>query len=504
MGIIHLLICLLLSCSRRDDNHDEPYANRRYPQPYAPRLPAELLSYIFILGAQDDPVLPLIVSHVCRSWRNLALHTPSLWRFIALDARLRLWAEYIRRARACTLDIQLTPRGQLGYYTTSIPRNRTHGRHYLGAQSVQLYIQCVAPHIPRWRSLEIEFRHYAPYLWNAALSPCCGHGPALYASQLERLSLIHPHNDDTKEFLLFGGYAPKLRHVTIHGIRLTWLPSLYSNLTVLDYTHHGFTRGSDAAAELLYMLQTSNQVRDLRVSLPSRVGAHTSYPVKFPAEESVLLAQLRTLEIVIDDADLPSAMIYFIAHISVPALHTLRLLMASSTQPSLRHGSADPSSRLRHFLKALPRLYTVRHLELEHTWLSDQRFLFMLLHVVPSLTHLTLRGGRYVTNSILFDLCEILRARYRSSPNYPLVLNVLEFDHCDGITAGALVDVVRHRLDSGGRRGGPCVRTLCVRDCAGVDVAALKRFQLVSFGVRLRVWWKGEELDIMAAQRTHR
>ena len=462
-------------------------------------LPPELLAYIFTLGTQDDPLLPLTLTHVCKSWRALALQTPSLWRLVSLDGRLRLWKEYLRRSRQCTLDVQLVPQSHHVRSASPDPRSRsrTHGRYYLDAQSAQLYIHCAAPHISRWRSLEIDFQHYAPYLWNAALSPCCGYGSRFYAPQLETLTLIHTNNDDTKEFTLFGGYAPRLRRVTLNGVRLTWLPSLFSNLTSLNYTHHGFTRGSDAAAELLYMLKISNALRELRVSLPSRTGAHSSFPCAFPAEESVVLPYLTELSILIEGSELPSALIHFMAHISIPSIHTFRLLVkpgATVTHPP-RGGSSDLPARLRQFLKALPRLYTLRHLELEHAWLSDPRFIFMLLHVVPSLIHLTLRGP-HISNATLFDLTNTLRARYRSSTKYPLVLDILELDRCEHVTAGALVDTIKHQLDAGtGRRPGICVRNIYVKDCIGLDLMALKRVKYGPSGANLRIWKNNEEIN---------
>ncbi|KAK7690307.1 hypothetical protein QCA50_006964 [Cerrena zonata] len=466
-----------------------------------------------MLGAQNDPLLPLTATHVCKSWRALALQTPSLWRLISLDGRLRLWKEYLRRSRQCTLDIQLVPQSRYSRSTSPDPRSRsrTHGRYYLDAQSAQLYVHCAAPYISRWRSLEIEFQHYAPYLWNAALSACCGYGSRFYTPQLQSLTLIHANNDDTKEFTLFGGYAPRLRHVTLNGVRLTWLPSLFSNLTTLDYTHHGFTRGSDAAAELLYMLKISNALRELKVSLPSRAGAHSSFPCTFPAEESVVLPYLTELSILIEGTDLPSALTHFMAHISIPNIHTFRLLVKPNmivTRPT-RGGSSDISARLRQFLKALPRLYTLRHLELEYAWLSDPRFIYMLLHVVPSLTHLTLRGP-HISNAILFDLCNTLRARYRSSSRYPLVLDILELDRCEHVTAGALVDITKHQLDAGtGRHPGICVRNIHVKDCIGLDLMTLKRGKYCPSGADLRVWKNSEEvnwkmLHTKTTIRTHR
>lgn len=446
-------------------------------------LPAELLCHIFILGASVDPLLPIRVSHVCHGWRTLALNTPALWRRIDLDARLRMWLERVHRARACTLDIVLASRN------SSTPRTLT--RRYLDAQSVRLYVHCMVPYIHQWRSLTIEFQHYAPYLWNAALSSCCGRGQAVYAPHLEEMSLIYPHNDDSKEFVLFGGYAPCLRAVTVHGIRLTWLPSIFGNLTSLHYTHHGFTRGVDAATELLYMIQISNRLQDLRISFPQAPvpAATLTHPTPFPADEAAHLPYLTTLEIRIERSEIPSALIHLLAHLSIPAVQTLCLLAPTSTIRSPR--AVDIASRLRQLLKALPRLYSLHRLEVEHTWLSDPRFIFAVLHVVPNLKVLTLRGTQ-VTNPFFLDLSEILRARLRSSITYgsALILDNIELDRCGAITAGAVADAVKHRL--GGNP--PCVQAIHVKEGVSVDVAVLRRVKHMN--VRVRVWQKGEEIEL--------
>lgn len=454
------------------------------------------MGYIFTLGTEDDVIFPVTVSHVCRAWRELALFTPPLWRRVCLDGRLRLWTEFIRRARTCTLDIQLVPRNPPTTRTARSP----HGRHYLDAQTVQLYMHCVTPYIAHWRSLSIEFQHYAPYLWNATLSACCGQGYSLYALTLERLTLIHPNNDDSKEFALFGGYAPHLRAVTVHGVRLTWLPSLYSNLTFLDYTHHGFTRGLDAASDLLYMLQVSRRLRELRVSFPSRLGAPLSaFYEPFPSDGIVILSHLMKLELRIEGIDLPSAMVHFISHLSIPSLRTLRLL-SSNNHTRISHTNDTMPSRLRQLVKAFPRLYSVINLELEHTWLSDARFAWTLLHLVPSLRYLTFRGP-YVTNPFLSDMGEVLLARSRPPRSAVLTsLDSLILDRCDNISGGYLTEVVRQKL--GGERS--CVHSLHVRDCLSVDAAALRWAR--NAGVSVHVWKKGQRVEISSrgTVRPHR
>ncbi|GAW06500.1 hypothetical protein LENED_008429 [Lentinula edodes] len=139
-------------------------------------LPPELLAYIFVLGCEDDPMLPLSVSHVCSFWRALALSTPVLWRRVVLGSHYSMWEETMYRARGCTLDIEFKPqnhRGPLAFY------------------EVQRYMHLVMPHITRWRSLSIVFSEYQPYT---------------QVPGLEELCLVYRHNDDTKEFCLFSGH----------------------------------------------------------------------------------------------------------------------------------------------------------------------------------------------------------------------------------------------------------------------------------------------------------
>ena len=120
-------------------------------------------------------MFPVTISHVCRAWRYTALHTPRLWRRITLGGSPAMWNHRIHRAKACTLDVQLCLRGA--------PSPLAYFNH------TQLYMHLVAPHVHRWRSLEIRFTGYAPFLWNAALSALCGHSSAIEAHALRELVL---------------------------------------------------------------------------------------------------------------------------------------------------------------------------------------------------------------------------------------------------------------------------------------------------------------------------
>ncbi|KAI0780698.1 hypothetical protein BD413DRAFT_464159 [Trametes elegans] len=466
--------------SSRSQTHHATYPTTRAPARAAHRimqLPTEVLAHIFVLGAAEATMFPVIVSHVCRAWRYVALHTPALWRRITLDGSLKMWNTRVHRAKACTLDIQLAPlvaMSHLAYYNY-----------------VQLCTHVVLPYIHRWRSLEVRFVGYAPFLWNAALSGCCGHSSAIEAPALRELTLVYPENDDTKEYMLFNGFAPRLRRATIHGIRLTWAPSLFQNLTYLDYTHHGFTRGAQAAAEVLYMLQVSAALEELRLAFPWRGDTASRYALSASFSRAVHLPRLRKLALYVDWPDVPPALTYTLPHLSLPVLRSLYLVAPPPSRHAAHFDGGFP--RLRTVLKSLPRLPALAHLHVAHGWLAEH-FLGPLLALLPypGAPHLTLTlEGAHVTHPFLVNA---LRGAGRR-------LRALALVRCERLTAQAVLDVL-NRLSGAQLQTGPqvfpAISALYLRDCAGIDWRSLR--WLGTVGIMLKVWEGGREVDLRYAR----
>ncbi|KAJ3937589.1 MAG: hypothetical protein NXY57DRAFT_980785 [Lentinula lateritia] len=332
-------------------------------------LPPELLAYIFVLGCEDDPMLPLSVSHVCSFWRALALDTPVLWRRVVLGSHYSMWEETMYRARDCTLDIEFKPqnhRGPLAFY------------------EVQRYMHLVMPHITRWRSLSIVFSEYQPYLWNSALSECCTKSNYTQVPGLEELCLVYRHNDDTKEFCLFSGFAPKLRRVTLDGIRLTWLPSLFQNLTYLDYTHHGKSNGYHAIQEIGNVLRVSSRLIELRLLFPNQghitrvQNTQTSLPFG-----SLYLPWLRALHLRVETRQIPEELVLLASIFTTPRLSELLLIDTVGQRLAFRHIDA--------FWSAYTIPFSLRTLHLQNGWYTEDSVVF--LSRVENLRWLVLRRG---------------------------------------------------------------------------------------------------------------
>jgi hypothetical protein len=206
----------------------------------------------------------------------------------------------------------------------------------MDALALQLHL--LVPHISKARSLDLRFSSYSPFLWNTALGPICrqehnmgrhASAPLVHALQLEKLTLCFPENDDTKEFTLFAGVAPRLHNVTLDGIRLTWLPELYGRLTHLDYTHHGFTTGPTAVDEVLGMFQVSSALRELRICFRRGVrDGEVLYLPRNDAPAETHLLQLERLFLAVDesDIDIPPELTSLSSRLSMPKLHELHLV----------------------------------------------------------------------------------------------------------------------------------------------------------------------------------
>ncbi|KAF8195409.1 hypothetical protein BJ912DRAFT_956850 [Pholiota molesta] len=317
-------------------------------------LPVEILCLIFESGSEADTFFPVTISHVCRDWRQIALQTRSLWRH-----------------RIYPLDIQLLSSRQ-GH--SGIRRSQD-----LNPYTVNWYMQIAQPYIHQWRSLRIHFSEYSPYLWKAALAGC-----NTSAHTLEELSLVYRHNDDIQEFVPFDGYAPRLRRVTVDGIRLLWAPSLFANLTYLDYTHHGFTSGYQAVHDVTSILSVSSRLIELRILFPRGQIARLPPPPD-SVTMHIVLPHLKSLYLISNGSDIPFELAHFVTLVSTPSLTTLRLV------DLMRSHHSFPSLKSFFYIYALPP--TLRFVCIGHGWYNS-RMIQAMSRSLPRLISIHVKRSR--------------------------------------------------------------------------------------------------------------
>jgi hypothetical protein len=274
-----------------------------------------------------------------------------------------MWQERIHRARACSLDVLLLP-----WTTTQSGLLRSQA---LNPYTVQWYMHIVLPHLSRWRSLEIVFSEYTPYLWKAALTGCAS--PAI---MLQDLSLVHRQNDDAQEFLLFSGFTPRLRRVTVDGIRLAWLPSLFANLTFLDYTHHGFTSSHQAVDDVISILTVSCRLIELRLFFPR--GKTACLPSRHHyVTKCITLSLLTHFQLTVDGYDIPFELAHLVTLLVTPSLAHLRFVDLNRTSHPF------PSLKSFFYVYALPR--TISVIQIGHGW-YDPRMIRPMTQSLPRLS----------------------------------------------------------------------------------------------------------------------
>ncbi|KAI0695789.1 hypothetical protein C8T65DRAFT_562945, partial [Cerioporus squamosus] len=210
-------------------------------------LPVELLTRIFHLGVDSDPLpddrppehrpFEVLVSHVCRHWRHIALHTPHLWTTVhfRLKSHIDRGRAYLSRNARLPIDI---------YVDTCAEDTAKHRKDLIFRDTFMPTFDVVLPHIDRWREFhlkvaDLECKGSARKVLNT-----CGPAPLL-----RTLQLWHVQNWESPERLfgaigpppvvVFGGALPSLKNIILQGVNLPWTSSPFlSNLTSIEYALH--------------------------------------------------------------------------------------------------------------------------------------------------------------------------------------------------------------------------------------------------------------------------
>ncbi|KAG6827931.1 hypothetical protein H0H92_009909 [Tricholoma furcatifolium] len=229
-------------------------------------------------GEDDPPALQfqVLVSHVCRQWRQVALGAPTLWT--SLDflegspfEKSKIWIE---RANGSPLDIRLDcavhededdDHEDFGYESEAsqppgIPsvnpaeyssqyvadhQNCVHPPPSLSLQNLTDIMDILVPVVAQWRSFEITTGYWEYTHRVLTRLAQCPRAPLLetlgfyHYEELDNYDVFEPA-DLKGPFRLFQGEAPNLRNIALWGVHLDWDRSLglLSNLDDLELTYH--------------------------------------------------------------------------------------------------------------------------------------------------------------------------------------------------------------------------------------------------------------------------
>lgn len=219
------------------------------------KLPAELLSHIFLLCQAAGPPLfyssfAVAASHVSRHWRTVSLLTPLLWNDIRVSKRirhplLRLEA-HLSRSCDCFLDILID----------------------VLLSDIEPLLTLISGHSKRWRRFSLVTR----YDHLVTVEKCLRYSSV---PKLEHLSLLigmsQEHNSPRREYpegcpMIFSEGAPSLQLVRLGGLALGNLVPPTGMISTLDLG--GFARYCMEPSQFVSFLQALPSLVNLSLSQP--------------------------------------------------------------------------------------------------------------------------------------------------------------------------------------------------------------------------------------------
>ncbi|KDQ14113.1 hypothetical protein BOTBODRAFT_351298 [Botryobasidium botryosum FD-172 SS1] len=508
----------------------------RLSAPFINRLPTEIIAYIFELSqlvssnSSETPDVAL----VSRLWRDIALGTATLWTKIDATNAHRT-SVYLERSRDALLDIELVPprAASIGDEVES-KRYRAHAAKFHG------FIEPLQLHANRWASLALKgnFLIYAS-AWREHLS--------LPAPSLERFSAeVGPpfaaiEQKDTPSDL-FGGRAPRLRHLALTGVCVPLTSPIYTGLTYLRLGAVHFTHSS-----LHALFRNLSLCSDMEQLILSDVSFETDFDSSGPGTaqspcetDPVPMARLQLLDVsqrlpldigvarsvlsslrlaptsrlrmsvIVDGAD-PFAVFPSAPHTTdnLPNIRGLRSLTVSLDDYSHRieiHGERDatrmrtsaaksdresdfradllssdfvPASLASMSRLALPLLESLVLSGISPRTLDTAAFT-QVLAALPALKSLTFRSSHMggVLAALLVMPSSLVCPRLES----------IEMQECD-VDPVNLVEVVTSRTVLGRysellRGNGSCLRTLSVVRCSGVRAKTLEALRALPVDIQ--------------------
>ncbi|EAU86011.2 hypothetical protein CC1G_03034 [Coprinopsis cinerea okayama7 len=215
---------------------------------------------------EEEVPFQILVSHVCRQWRETALNTPRLWRRISVAGppKWDLYEAYLQRSKGQPLIIEID--GSIpedfdaddhpdhpDYVEYSDPNwgpdERPEGPPpFLSSKQVRRAFDMIIPHVDRWYDVDIVLGQHDDMhelLQRIAALPGA---PMLEYLHLHDEDLCDNYGVEVDEdeepiewhlespTLPFSGNAPRLLGVSLWGVHVDWdrAVSLFQNLTHLN------------------------------------------------------------------------------------------------------------------------------------------------------------------------------------------------------------------------------------------------------------------------------
>ncbi|PPQ65841.1 hypothetical protein CVT26_000775 [Gymnopilus dilepis] len=313
----------------------------------------------------DEPKVPfqVLVSQVCRRWREVAVESPTLWTTLKFVGRPRLEKAkvYLSRAQNLPLTIYIDctfpesvdeedhPDHPL-YSDNEARRQRraqscedpdcSHDQddddipkvEFISQQQLSQILDLIEPEVSHWQLFDFRASTYG---YVSLLLSRLHKLPS--APLLETLQICHFEDcedfeffsgDDKTSFLPFHGIAPNLRDAVFWGVHIQWDGPLLRNLQNLELSYHS----KDVRPSYKAFVDIINSSPDLHTLILSLSGPALPEGVPFDADPEehegawgptpLTIPSLQELGLQFHDVQYASALVQ---HLDTPNLKSLLL-----------------------------------------------------------------------------------------------------------------------------------------------------------------------------------
>ncbi|GJE97153.1 hypothetical protein PsYK624_133650 [Phanerochaete sordida] len=202
-------------------------------------------------GSSFERHLPfeLLVSRVCTRWRAVAVETPTLWTNIEFQEPFNLdrAREYVRRAKGAPLDISIDCTVEedemLDDEAEWLDEATVAGKpHFVALREV---LDLLKPHVEQWKTLELMVSHYLLMQHALTVFASCSGAPILevmglyhYEDSEESERFVPPQYKE-QDFVLFQNNLPKIKEVALWGVHVDWPKTTFlSELHDIEFAYH--------------------------------------------------------------------------------------------------------------------------------------------------------------------------------------------------------------------------------------------------------------------------
>jgi len=315
-----------------------------------------------------EPVFQVLVSHVCRHWREVALSTPSLWTNISVTAndqspfdRIEVW---LIRSKTLPIDIFIDSEPLSRSQGASSGSDSSNGTGLSSDSDIVLksmsesdlakLLDLLIPHVPRWLSFHLDAVSY-PLMFT------CVHllsSPSTPAAECLRMLELYHHEDTDSPFrpadhpqygqhlTLFDGKAPRLQSIALWGVHVDWSQGWLGgnvHLVDLELAYHS-TEVRPSWAAFSCILRESPNLETLTLSSSGPAGEPHEWGVALDGENNASPVELNGLKNLVLAYLPPSYVIGLLRRLVIPCLQSLALDIEDDCTELVQH-LVGPGSR---------------------------------------------------------------------------------------------------------------------------------------------------------------